>query len=152
MKCLLIELKDKRKFFTDEKNFDQLIEFCNSFKANLSTVKLKNGELLDLDELAPVLCNQKQKKQDYDYVVIENKIISKPSKKLKQTVPNKIKNSIRRAFLSKKVVNIKQLEGKYSKYGINSSNLCSYMKEIKAELSARGFSFAKVDKDSYRIA
>ena len=67
MKCLLLELKDKRKFFTHEKNYNQLIEFCNSFKANIAVVNLKSGNVLNLDELAPARCNSKQKKQDYDY-------------------------------------------------------------------------------------
>lgn len=53
MNCLLIETKDKRKFFTHEKNFIQLIEFSKAFNAEISIVKLEEGSVLELEELAP---------------------------------------------------------------------------------------------------
>ena len=102
---------------------------------------------MNLDELAPALCNSKQKKQDYDYVVIENKIISKPSKKL---TAKSVKNSIRKQFLSKKTVSLKSLRKKHN--GISPSCLCNYMREVKDDLMKDGYSFTKEGVGSYRIS
>ena len=62
MKCLLLETKDKRKFFTHEKNFLQLIEFSRTFNAEISVVKMEQTELLDLKDLAPAICDAHYKK------------------------------------------------------------------------------------------
>ena len=63
MKCLLIQTKDKRKFFTHEKNFVQLIEFSKTFGAEISMVKLEEGPILELKELAPAICDPSYKKR-----------------------------------------------------------------------------------------
>jgi|694.fasta_scaffold01232_19 hypothetical protein len=151
MKCLLIETKDKRKFFTHKKNFSQLIEFCKIFKANLSIVNMKEGAILDLEELVPALCNPKQKKQNYEYVVIENKISPCCEKPNKREMAKKIQNNIKNNFLSNKIIVLKELKGKYNKYGFSDANLCNYVKKIKNELSKEGYTFSKIAAGAYKI-
>lgn len=51
-KCLMIETVDKKRFFTHEENYNNLLEFANSFNCEISTVKLEKGEVLDLQPLA----------------------------------------------------------------------------------------------------
>ena len=150
MKCLLIELKDKRKFFTYEKNYSQLIEFCNSFKANLSIVNMKNGKILDLDELAPAFCNAKQKQQKYEYVVIENKITTKPTDI--STIYKKIQGFIRKTFLSRGVVSMKTLTKKYTKFGATYAKINAIMKNVKSDLEKNGFHVIKVSAGAYKIS
>jgi len=150
MKCLLIELKDKRKFFTHQKNFNQLIEFCNSFKANMSLVNMKNGNVLDLDELVPAFCNPKQKKQKYEYTLIENKIITRDENK-KLTNQN-IKNHIRRKLLSKKSVSIQELKRKYNKQGVGISSINSCFSQVKSDLKKEGYKFTKISTGNYKIS
>jgi hypothetical protein len=150
MKCLLIELKDKRKFFTYEKNYPQLIEFCKSFKANLSIVNMKNGKILDLDELAPAFCNGKQKPQKYEYVVIENKIITKPTDV--SAIYTKIQSFIRKTFLSRGVVSMKMLTKKYTKFGATYAKINAVLKNVKSDLEKNGFNVIKVSAGAYKIS
>lgn len=74
MKCLLIQTKDKRKFFTHEKNYVQLIEFSKAFNAEVSIVKLEQGVVLELEQLAPAICDPSYKKPNAQYEVIETKL------------------------------------------------------------------------------
>lgn len=147
MKCLLLELKDKRKFFTHEKNFDQLIEFCKSFKANLSLVEIKSGKLINLEELVPALCNHKSK-QNYEYTIIEKKI-KNPISKIK--VSTKIKNHIRKHLTSKQTVSIKDVSKKFDKYGISRASLSNYFKEVKLEIEKSGLSVIKIKAGHYKV-
>ncbi len=55
--CLMIKTKDKRKFFTAEENYLPLLEFSKLFKAEMSIVKVRDAEILDLEQLAPALCD-----------------------------------------------------------------------------------------------
>ena len=48
-KCLMVETKDHRKFFTYPKNLNQLTEFYKTFGAEISVVKVEDDtEVLDL--------------------------------------------------------------------------------------------------------
>jgi hypothetical protein len=147
MKCLLIELKDKRKFFTYEKNYAQLIEFCNTFKASISVVEIKNGKLMDLPELAEAFCNGKQKSQKNDYTVINNKIKSKSN-----AIYTKISTFIKKSFLSRQTVSLKLLNKKYSKYGANYAKINNILKSVKSELEEKGFVIVKVSAGAYKIS
>ena len=71
MKCLMIETKDNRQFFTHEKNFNQLIEFSKFFKAKISVVQIMGADLLSLEELAPALCDTTKKKQKKEFKIME---------------------------------------------------------------------------------
>jgi hypothetical protein len=54
-KCLMIETPDKKKFFTFEKNYTEILDFANSFNCEISTVKLEEGQILDLVPLAKAI-------------------------------------------------------------------------------------------------
>lgn len=148
MKCLLIELKDKRKFFTHQKNFDQLIEFCKSFKANMSVVNMKNGNVLDLDELVPALCNPKQK-QKYDYTILEQKMITRNENKkiTNQNIQKYIKNKL----MAKQTVGIEELKKKYGKNGVSIGAINGCYNKVKNELKKEGYNLMKVSVGVYKI-
>jgi hypothetical protein len=148
MKCLLIETKDSRKFFTQEKNLPQLIEFSKKFCANISLVNMIEGEVLSLDKLVLALCNSKYKNQA-NYVLIEKKINNKS--KNKSIISSKIKTAIRKKFISKKIVNIKELKNKYEKYGFSEKVIFNYIEKIKNDLECQGFNFVKIN-DEYKIS
>jgi hypothetical protein len=59
-KCLMIETKDKRKFFTYAKNQKELKEFTKNFNAKMFLVKaeIKQNNILDLEKLAPAICDK----------------------------------------------------------------------------------------------
>ncbi len=57
-KYLMIEMQDKRRFLTHEKNYPHLLEFANMFNAEISIVKAKVAEVLDLIPLADAISSK----------------------------------------------------------------------------------------------
>lgn len=74
IKCLLIETKEKKRFFTLIKNAKMLKEYCKAFGAKMLLVKaeIKREQILDLSKLVPALCDKNYKNDDVDYKVIKN--------------------------------------------------------------------------------
>ena len=77
--CLMIKTKDNKKFFTHEKYFPQLIEFSKTFGAEISIVKIKDNNILDINELIPAICNANYK-NDESYELVTTKIEQKKRK------------------------------------------------------------------------
>ena len=72
--CLMIKTKDNRKFFTHEEYFPQLIEFSKTFGAEISIVKIQDNNILDINDLAPAICNGNYKNEaNYELVKIKTK-------------------------------------------------------------------------------
>lgn len=73
IKCLLLETKDKRRFFTLVKNKARLQEYCKTFKARMSVVKadIARSEVLDLEMLVPALCDKNHKTDKADFKVLK---------------------------------------------------------------------------------
>jgi hypothetical protein len=72
----MIKTKDRRKFFTHEKNYLPLIEFSKVFNAEISIIKAKDAEVLDLDELAPAICDAnyiQPQPEEYDILKVVSK-------------------------------------------------------------------------------
>lgn len=152
MKCLLIETKDKRKFFTHEKNFFQLIEFSKTFKAEISTVKLEEGVVLELEELAPALCDPNHKKSKSQYEIIEKKLTA--DKKTRTSILNiadKVKHYIHTQFEKRNDVSLKELKSKFKKYRLSDATLCNHMRRVKQDWEEKGFSFVKTGAGQYRV-
>lgn len=151
MKCLLIETKDKRKFFTHEKNFGQLIEFSKTFNAEISVVKVEKGQLLDLEELAPAICDASYKKPTAAYQIIETKL-----SKSGRARPNILKTAeminkyIIEQFTSRNSVSLKDLKKKFKKYGLSDPALCNHIRRAKKELEKNGLQFVKIGAGTYK--
>ena len=79
--CLMIKTKDNRKCFTHEKYFPQLIEFSKTFGAEISIVKIKDNNVLEMNDLAPAICDANYK-NDENYELVSIKI-TPPKKKPK---------------------------------------------------------------------
>lgn len=90
MKCILIQTKDNRKFFTSVKNYNQLIEFAKVFDAILLKVQTEKIELMNLDELAKAFCDSQINMNDVSYT------IPKTSKLRTKLIKPKKKSNIRR--------------------------------------------------------
>jgi hypothetical protein len=69
----MIETPDKKRFFTHKKNYNQILDFANSFNCEISTVKLEDGEVLDLVPLAEAISNQQTCKRPKFEVIELNK-------------------------------------------------------------------------------
>jgi len=151
MKCLLIETKDKRQFFTHEKNFIQLIEFSKTFNAEISVVRIDEGPLLNLEELAPAICDAGYKKTKINYEVIETKLSktgrARPS--ILKTA-NKINKHIIDCFMNRTSVSLKDLKNKFKQYNLSDAALCNHVRRAKKQLEKQGLSFVKTGAGSYR--
>ena len=84
-KCLMLETKDNRKFFTHSKNFKQLVEFSKNFGVKMFLVKtdINKTNILELSKLAPALCNKSYKPKVLNFEIIETKLNSKNKKNKK---------------------------------------------------------------------
>lgn len=69
----MIETPDKKKFFTAQKNYTKLLEFANSFNCEISTVKLEEGEILDLIPLASAISTREDNCDKPKYELLEKK-------------------------------------------------------------------------------
>lgn len=153
-KCLLITTKDKRKYLTHEKYFPQLIEFSKTFNAEISVVKLEGGEPpppLELEDLAPALCDNNYKGRRFDYEVLETKIAqeNRPRKKILRDA-SRIKRYIISRFQMGQVVSLKELRKKFRRYGLTPAALCNHVRRAKAELNCLGYEFIKSGAGEYQ--
>lgn len=152
MKCLLIQTKDKRKFFTHEKNLVQLIEFSKTFGAEISMVKLEEGPVLELKELAPAICNPAYKKIKSQYSIIETKLNTNiKSREEILTIANKVKKYISEQFKSRKIVSLKELKKKFQKDNLTNAALCNHIRRVKQDFEKEGIQFTKIGAGEYRI-
>ena len=78
LKCLMLETRDKERFFTLLGNFKHLKEYCRAFGAKMFVVKadIERKKVLNLDRLVPALCNKNYKNEKVAYKVMESKKIT----------------------------------------------------------------------------
>ena len=156
-KCLMIKTKDNRKFFTQEKNYSHLIEFSKIFDAEISVVKIdQKTHILDLDELAPAICNPSYKNKT-EYELLTTKI-----DKVKTFAPTERKNRkniietasfvkqyITELLLSGKEVSIKELTIQFPY--LHMSTLCNHIKNTITKLEINGNKISKLGKGRYIV-
>src|SRR5688572_11083080 len=115
--CLMIKTKDRRKFFTHEKNFIQLLEFSKMFKAEVSVVAVKEAEVLDLEQLAPAFCDATfVQPQPAELTILEVKLSqNRRNRRAILKSAKKITAYITKKFDSGDVVFLKELTRKFKK-------------------------------------
>jgi len=143
MKCLMIETKDKRRFFTSKSNFLQLNEFIKVFKPNVFIVEMKKGELLDIEDLANLLCDTEYKK-DHDILYEVVKEVKIDQNKNSKIDTQKIRDFIKKELINKKTISLKRVKERFKKYDLSDSTYYNQIKAVKTELSSRGFKFVKM--------
>ena len=149
IQCLMIKTKDQRKFFTYEKNYSELIEFSKLFNAEISVVKVEEVEILDLEQLAPAICNFDYQ-QNANYQILEVKFPK--SKKLRKNIlenAKKIKNYILEEFMKGQVVCLKELKNKFKM--VTEACLCNHLSQVRDELKNKGYKIAKVGGGKYKL-
>ena len=147
MKCLMIEMRDRRRFFTHEKNINQLIEFSKHFKARISLVEMKGGELLSLERLAPALCDTQSQRSRAECEVIEVKLDFRETKT--RANPAAFKKSIRRTLISGRTFSIKSFMDRHCQ--VSRAAIYRWVNEVKKELRDDGHEIVKVSPGKMRI-
>lgn len=152
MKCLLIQTKDKRKFFTHEKNYVQLIEFSKTFNAEVSIVKLEQGTILELEQLAPAICDPAYKKPNAQYEVIETKMATENRTRADiLKIACKVKKYVSEQFSNRNSVSLKELKRKFKKHKLTDAALCNHVRRVKQEFEKDGFKFEKIGAGTYKV-
>jgi len=139
----MIETKDKRRFFTSKSNFLQLNEFIKVFKPNVFIVEMKKGELLDIEDLANLLCDTEYKK-DHDILYEVVKEVKIDQNKNSKIDTQKIRDFIKKELINKKTISLKRVKERFKKYDLSDSTYYNQIKAVKTELSSRGFKFVKM--------
>lgn len=77
LKCLMLETRDKKRFFTLLGNFKHLKEYCKAFSTKMFVVKadIERKRILDLKELVLALCDKNHKGEKAGYKIIDTKNI-----------------------------------------------------------------------------
>ena len=143
MNYLMIKLKDKRMFLTNQKNLGQLIEFANTFKAELCIVKTNSKNIKSLSQLAVEICDTNSKQESFEYKIV---------KKITKYKNNKIFENIVNALKNKKTIDICKIKNKFSKKGIDEKNIRLQILQEKKHIKKIGFTLKKIAKDKYKIA
>lgn len=145
----MILTDDRKKFFTHEKNLPQLVVYSKAFSAEISIVQISNEkEILELEELAPALCEKKSQNKT-EYEVVEVKLKPKENRTTILKRAKGIKNTIKTNLIKGKIVSLRDLAKKYDK--ITTACLCNHFKQIRTELESQGHTFTKIGGGKYKI-
>ncbi len=145
MNCLMITLKDKRKFITKKQYLNQLLEFSRTFNATLSIVATNEKKPLSLDQLAKEICDTNYRNENFKYKIIKN--LEKP----KQDKNNIIFSSILQNIEKNKIFDSEKLVKKYKKKGIDAKNIYSQITKAKKHIKRIGMTLRKISKTQYEI-
>jgi hypothetical protein len=150
-KCLMIELKDKRKFFTDKKNYNQLVEFSKAFDAEISVVRTDETPV-DLVSLASRVCDDsiKVKKPSFEIIEVKVPCVKQLRSKLRHNAKI-IRRWIRKELLDGKVVKLTELARRYKRYKLSLACFCNHLATVRDELEREGFKIEKIKRGEYTI-
>jgi hypothetical protein len=146
----LLKTKDKRKFLTYKKNLPLLIEFARAFEAEISLIRLKNEEKIDvfeLENLAPAICNA-------NYIVEPNyEILEKILPQNKKPKTNNNHHTIQKFIINRlkkgHTVSLEQLRKKFKNQRIANTTLCNHFSTSRKNLEKEGYSIVKLKAGEY---
>lgn len=150
---LMVRTKDKRRFFTHQKNLPMLVEFAKTFNAELLVVKGDKLPALDLEKLAPAICDSSYD-TDVEFEVV-SKVYPKAERQRQRTQlltnAQSIKDYIRTNFTKQQAVSLKELKTKFQDLNVTDSCLCHHLKVVREELQGKGMTITKVGAGKYAI-
>lgn len=151
--CLMIVTPDKRRMFTQQKNFRQLVEFANTFNAEISVVKIEEGEVLDLEALAMAISDPVYT-QNCSFEQLEARIVPESKKTFmrKPKKSNEITDYVKDLFLNGHLVSLREVLSHFADRDISSSYICSHISRVRKELEGLGYRIIKVGGGKYRMA
>lgn len=149
-RCLLVQTSDNRKFFTHEKNYDQLVEFANICNAQIALVNVQEAEVLDLGSLASAISNTSfETTEQPQYELIETKL--EKTKKKTHRYTEDIRKHIASKFDSGEVVNLQELVEMFKHTGTSLSCLCNHVTQARKLLESHGRMVKKVGAGKYQL-
>jgi len=153
--CLLISTKDNEKYFTQIKNYAQLIEFAKTFKANIIKVKAESPSLLPIKKLAEHITTgtvSKSTKYEIIETLIENhkeKRIILSTKPKRQEMSKNIKKYIKTKLLAGNVLSLTEISTEFENYGLTKSCFSNHFSNVRKQLEKNNRIFAKKGAGKY---
>lgn len=161
-RCLMIEMNDRRRIFTERDNLMSLIEFARTFNARVSLVEGKEIELFSLDELPVVICDGSYKHRG-QYTALETVLprdtiftAARPRKGCRPrrdaiTLAQTIRSFVRTSLLGHQTITLKLLKDKYRESGLGESCLSGHLNLVKRSMEGEGFQIERLARGSYRL-
>jgi len=153
-KCLMIETVDHRKFLTHKKNYPQLIEFANTFNAEISSVLAEDAEILELAPLAKAFSNPsyvlKGTFKKLDNIRANSKAVENDKHNMRN-VAAEIKQYIHDKFTNGESVSLKHIAEHFNKLQLTKACFCNHIAQVKKDLEKEGFEIKKVSSGTYSI-
>ena len=139
MNCLMIMLKDKRKFLTSQKNLKHLIEFAKTFHAELSIVSVEGRKTLSLERLAAEICDTNSKNCDFPYRTVRKISTNEGAN------ATALFNHVVRVLRSGRCIHESKLVDAFKKKGMEDSVIHSQILRAKRYMGSLGLPVRKVD-------
>lgn len=158
---LMLVLAEDRKYFTEEKNLNLLLEFARHFNIEMVSVKTERMEILDLEDLTKSI-NSKDLPFIPTYEVLSVKFKKNdklPELKIEPKLDTidsdlinikEIKQTITDAFIKGELVSLYDLYDKYKSPKINKATISNIMTRTKRELKSGGYTIIKIRPGIYR--
>jgi len=138
-RCLMIKTPEKRKYFTYEKNFNTLIEFSRMFQAEISVVRVREAEILDLPELVPALCDTNYQPRLSNYRVLGVKVQNRPDRTSSRNNARLIRDYIRDNLLKGRTVCLRSLSDRFNDLGLSTTSLANQFRRVRDDLAGQGY-------------
>lgn len=149
--CILIECDNNKKIFTHKKNLNYILEFVNKFKLKLHYAKTEQKNVVYLEDIARIYCDQNYKTPE-DYEIIRKNILKNPDRRISITNKAKeIRESIKKSILKNGSITFKEIQEKFEKENISISSLCNHFKQVRTELAQSGVKVEKIKNGVYKI-
>ena len=165
VKCLLLKTKDDRQFFTPTENFRQLIEFSRTFGAEISVIRstAENLPILQLDELAPAICNKEYHPpkigdieilepsvtEDIIDQYVEKTSRKKTIRKSRKEMAEQIREHIRKTLLDGKIIDVRSLAKKFSEFHLNIVTFSNHIRYMRDLLKKEGYNVVRIGVGQY---
>lgn len=147
---LMLLTKDKKKFFTQMKNFTNLVEYSKTFNAQMFQVRIEEGKVLELKNLVVALCDPEYSCETTYSDAVRLFPENDRDKILKNA--EKIQIYIRKKLLDGKTVSLKELKEKYQTLKITDACLCNHLSTVRKGLVGEGKGIEKVGAGAYRVS
>lgn len=153
-RLLMIRMKDRRRFFTQQQNLPSLAEFAKAFRAEIAIVNpITSVQTLDLTSLAQALCELEGDDKKCKVEVVE---WIYPSNRRRRTVlltnAMSIQEFIRKQMLAGNAVSLKELKNRFGELDLTDSCLCNHFAQVRKRLVEQGLRVVKVGAGKYSVA
>lgn len=148
--CLMIECKDKN-IFTSKKNLPLLTEFANHFDIKLHLAKTNSQNIVSLEKIPEIFCNQYDKTNCEFEIIKKNVINQRLSREAILRNAQLIKQKMEEFVLSKNIITFSTIQEKFNKYNLSDSALNNIFRKVREDLAKSGITVLKIKNGHYEI-